>query len=173
MEYLNYYNSIVKEFQKQNGFTKLESLNSKIIWPNSSGVYTIWKKEVSGTNTLIYIGMTGKYSRNKQGKVNFNNASFKSRVKRWTPYRFCENDKDREMKFYFRYTPKETITSKQAVIKFDTDAYQNSIPYSSLEIHCFHINEEHQIYTPTLFETLLLTKYLKTYGSLPPANNSL
>jgi hypothetical protein len=77
------------------------------------------------------------------------------------------------MKHHFRFGPIESKTSLQAQIRYDFEAYQTSIAYNKLEIHCFSVDENNNIYTPVLLESLLLTKYLKTTGQLPPANNSL
>ena len=43
-----------------------------------------------------------------------------------------------------------------------------------LKIHCFHVSDNHrEYYTPELLEKEILTKYLKSSGNLPPANNEL
>ena len=172
MNFKKYYEEIKTEFVSNNQFSLIKANSHQIEWPNSSGVYVIWKKLSNGMDKLIYIGMTGKFS-NKKGAIHFNGESFRSRFRRWTPYRFCEHEKDGEMKFHFRYGPKESNTNKQGKIKYDSDAYNYSVSYMNLEIHCFHINAEHSNYTPILLESLLLTKYLKTTGELPLANNSL
>ena len=53
-------------------------------------------------------------------------------------------------------------------------AYEKEIPYSELKIHCFHVSDNHrEYYTPELLEKKILTKYLKSSGKLPPANNEL
>ena len=173
MEFIDFYDGLIKEFEASSGFTILSEKGGGFNWPASSGVYVIWEKEDLKENNLIYIGMTGKFLKNSNGELKYNNASFKSRISRWTPYRFCENEKDNLMKFHFRFGPKETKTSLQGQIKYDFDAYQVSIHYKKIEIHCFHINSNNFEYTPVLLESLLLTKYLKITGNLPPANNSL
>lgn len=173
MEFIEFYISLKKNFEETSNFSCLIGKNQSFIWPDSSGVYVIWKIINQDKKELIYIGMTGKFQKNSKGLLIFNNASFKSRISRWTPYRFCETEKDKEMKFHFRFGPKESKTSLQGQIKYDVDAYQVSIPYTKIEIDCFHINSNHPKYTPVLFESLLLTNYLKTTGELPPANNSL
>ena len=174
MEFNDFYKNLINEFKTTSNFTLLnQSKDGLFHWPNSSGVYVIWEKLDNKKNNLIYIGMTGKFSKNESGEIKFNNASFKSRINRWTPYRFCESKMDDEMKYNFRFGPKEANTTLQNKIKYDIDAYQVAIPYSKIEIHCFHINESHPDYSPVLFESILLTKYLKAFGNLPPANNSL
>lgn len=172
MNFKKYYEEIKNEFVINRQFSIIKGTANPIVWPNSSGVYVIWEKLANGMDKLIYIGMTGKFS-NKNGVVHFNEASFKTRGKRWTPYRFCEEEYDLEMKFHFRYGPKESNTTKQGQIKYFSDAYNYSVSYINLEIHCFHINAEHSIYSPILLESLLLTKYLKATGTLPIANNAL
>jgi hypothetical protein len=173
LDFKDYYITIRKDFENQKLFTLIHGLkDTPIKWPKSSGVYAIWEKVTNDTFDLIYVGMTGKFS-NKNGKLRFNNASFNSRVQRWTPYRFCEDQRDEDTRFHFRYGPKESNTDKQKRIKFNSEAYQKSVPYFNIEIHCFHINSDHPDHSPLLLESLLLTRYLKTTGSLPPANNSL
>jgi hypothetical protein len=173
MEFNEYYNNLKSKFEETSNFSCLIGKNECFNWPDSSGVYVVWETLNQKDKKIIYIGMTGKFQKNSEGKIIFNNASFKSRTKRWTPYLFCENTNDNDMKHYFRYGPKESKTSIQGQIRYNEDAYKFSIPYSEIEIHCFHMNSEHPEYTPLLFESLLLTKFLKIYGVLPPANNSL
>ena len=173
MTFIEFYNLRKKEFEDSQLFTMILGEQRKIQWPTSSGVYAIWRKTQSNNKTLIYIGMTGKYSRNSTGKIDFNRQSFKERTQRWTPYRFCEGKKDIEMKYFFRYNPKYSKTSIQAKNKYNFDAYRDSIAYQELEIHCFHINSDHDLYSPILMESELLTSYLKSYNDLPPANRSL
>jgi hypothetical protein len=173
LEFIEYYNKLKFEFELNSNFTVLIKNTGTFDWPDSSGVYVIWEILNENEKKIIYIGMTGKFQKKSNGELVFNKASFNSRVNRWTPYRFCENEKDGNMKHHFRFGPKESKTSLQAQIKYDSDAYQTSIPYDKLEIHCFSIDENNPIYSPVLLESILLTKYLKTTGKLPPANNSL
>lgn len=93
MDFGNYYNMLINEFVNTSDFTILNEEEGFFNWPNSSGVYVIWEKKEFQEKELIYIGMTGKFLKNINGILNFNNAKFKSRVNRWTPYRFCENIK--------------------------------------------------------------------------------
>lgn len=174
------YNKLKSEFENEGNFTCINKLNKKPIdWPQASGVYVIWHNFSDNGLQLVYVGMTGKYTRNEKREVIFNNSLFQSRSQRWTPYRFCENELDKDMKYHFRFGPKESNTKLQAQIKFNSDAYSTSISYEELEIHCFHINENHSNYSPVLLESLILTMYLKSNKShdksklLPPANNSL
>lgn len=173
MVFYNFYNDLKSEFEKNSEFSCIRADKNQFHWPDSSGVYVIWENTSDIKKKLIYIGMTGKFQKNISGQLTFNNSSFKSRLGRWTPYRFCESDKDGIMKHHFRYNPKESKTSLQGQIKYMQDAYEFSIPYGNLEIHCFHVNSNHKDYTPVFIESLLLTKYLKITGDLPPANNSL
>lgn len=174
MTFIEHYDLKKNEFKECQMFTLISPDNEAVQWPLSSGVYVIWEKVPNEMNKLIYIGMTGKFSRNSNnGTVIFNEAIFQSRATRWTPYRFCEHERDNRMIYHFRYGPKERNTARQGQIKYDINAYKKSIPYKSLEIHCFHINSDHNSYSPILLESELLTKYLKTEESLPPANNSL
>lgn len=173
MGFNEFYNALKSKFEDTSNFSCLIGKNECFNWPHSSGVYVVWEILNENEKQLIYIGMTGKFQKNSEGKLVFNNASFKSRAKRWTPYRFCETERDNEMKFHFRFAPKESKTSLQGQIKHEKDAYKFAIPYTKIEIHCFKINENHSEYSPILLESLLLTKYLKANGELPTANNSL
>lgn len=173
MEFYELYNNLKSEFENTSNFSCLNGNNESFKWPASSGVYVVWKTTNKNDKQLIYIGMTGKFIKKSDGSITFKNKSFDSRKNRYTPYRFCESKKDHNKRYHFKYEPKESNTNKQAKIKYSEDAYKFSIPYTEIEIHCFHINSEHPEYTPVLLESLLLTKYLKTYGRLPPANKSL
>ena len=118
--------------------------------------------------------MTGKYKRVNEDEVVFNSGTFEKRNLRWTPYRFCESVKDGEHQFSFRFGPLESNLDKQSKIKYEENAYRKTIPYSELKIHCFHVSDNHrEYYTPELLEKEILTKYLKSSGNLPPANNEL
>jgi len=173
IQFIEYYNKLKSEFDSNSNFIILTQNEGTFHWPDSSGVYVIWENLNEIEKKLIYIGMTGKFQKKSNGELVFNKSSFKSRANRWTPYRFCEHEKDGSMLHHFRFGPKESKTSLQAQIKYDSDAYQISIPYDKLEIHCFSIDENDSKYSPVLLESLLLTKYLKTTGQLPLANNSL
>ncbi|MHA8100720.1 hypothetical protein PQG46_02675 [Aquirufa nivalisilvae] len=174
MNFTEFYNDLRVSFQKENSFFELNGSNQKISWPKGSGVYVVWKYNTNDAKNLLYVGMTGKFSRNKNGKIDFNKAQLKSRVNRWTPYRFAENEKDSKYKYFFRYGPKLSSTNDQKNIMFDNDAYKNNVPYSDIIVHCFIISESHEEFSPTLLESLILNKYLKLFNNdLPPANNSL
>ena len=139
-----------------------------------SGVYVIWVNDDFLLDNLIYVGMTGKYKRVNEDEVVFNSGSFEKRNSRWTPYRFCESVKDGDNRFEFRYGPEESTVKKQSKRKYEVKAYKVSVSYSELKIHCFHVSDNHrEYYTPELLEKEILTKYLKSSGNLPPANNEL
>ena len=117
------------------------------------------------------MGLTGKYERGECGKAQLNDGRFKKRSGRWTPYRFCESEKDHEdFRFSFRYGPK--YGSEQARHKHDSDAYRNTIPYNQLLIVTLDLTGNTE-YSPALLESLILTRYLAETGDLPPANNEL
>lgn len=172
-QFIKYYKSLVNDFDSKNNFSEIHCKNEKIVWPDKSGVYLIWKINSNSFNNLNYVGMTGKFNRSTDNKIEFNLGSFKKRSGRCSPYRFCESEKDEENQFTFRFGPKEKNVSKQSKIRFQKYAYKNTIPYSELLIHCFHISENHNDYTPELLEKEILTKYFKSSGNLPPANNEL
>ena len=173
-QFIKDYKSLVEEFKSKFDFTEIDCKKEKIKWPQKSGVYVIWKNDDSSLDNLIYVGMTGKYKRVNEDDVVFNSGSFEKRNSRWTPYRFCESVKDGERRFSFRFGPLESNVDKQSKIKYEENAYMKTIPYSELKIHCFHVSDNHrEYYTPELLEKEILTKYLKSSGNLPPANNEL
>jgi len=173
-QFIKEYKSLVEGFQSKLTFTEIDCKNEKIKWPQKSGVYVIWKNDDSSLDNLIYVGMTGKYKRVNEDEVVFNSGTFEKRNLRWTPYRFCESVKDGEHQFSFRFGPLESNVVKQSKIKYQDNAYRKTIPYSELKIHCFHVSDNHrEYYTPELLEKEILTKYLKSSGNLPPANNEL
>mgnify|MGYP000871816521 CR=1 FL=1 len=133
----------------------------------------IWENDSSSLDNLIYVGITGKFKRGKE-KAIFNSVTFDKRDNRYTPYRFCESVKDGNKRFEFRYGPKAKNGVEQSKIKYQHNAYEVGICYSKLKIHCFHISDNYsEDYTPELLEKEILTKYLKSKGNLPPANNEL
>jgi len=173
-QFIKDYKSLVEEFKSKFYFTEIDCKKEKIKWSQKSGVYVIWKNDDSSLDNLIYVGMTGKYKRVNKDEVVFNSGSFEKRNSRWTPYRFCESVKDGDNRFEFRYGPEESTVKKQSKRKYEVKAYKVSVSYSELKIHCFHVSDNHrEYYTPELLEKVILTKYLKSSGNLPPANNQL
>ena len=173
-QFIKDYKSLVEEFKSKFYFTEIDCKKEKIKWPQKSGVYVIWKNDDSSLDNLIYVGMTGKYKRVNEDEVVFNSGSFDKRNLRWTPYRFCESVKDGKNQFSFRFGPKESTLAKQSKIKYQDNAYNKTITYSEIKVHCFHVSDNHrEYYTPELLEKEILTKYLKSSGNLPPANNEL
>lgn len=172
-DFRKFYEALVDEFKTHRLFKEIIGDNkTSFNWPAGSGVYVIWNNTGIEKN-VIYVGMTGKFSRNSEGKVVFKGKQFKDRMLRWTPYRFCESKKDGEFQFSFRYGPKFSEVTRQGSSKYEADAYKTNIPYKELIIHCFIINEKNEFYTPASLESIILTKYLKCYKDLPPANNEL
>jgi hypothetical protein len=172
-QFIKDYNSLVKKFKLKYNFSEIDCEEKKIKWPKKSGVYVIWKNHGNSFDDLIYVGMTGKFNRISENDIVFNSGSFDKRYARYTPYRFCESVKDDKNRFSFRYGPLEKNGAEQSKIKYLDNAYKTTILYSELKIHCFLISENHRDYTPELLEKEILTKYLKSSGNLPPANNEL
>jgi len=170
--FMNFYSKLIKEFEIDNNFEEIRCKTEKIKWPNASGVYLVWKSAFGSIDDLLYIGMTGKFKRNKKNEIVFNSGTFDKRKSRWTPYRFCEDERDGENYFSFKYGPKYKL-KEQGRRKYEPDAYRETIEYSKLTIHCFLISANHNDYTPELLEKEMLTKYLKYTGTLPLANNEL
>jgi len=167
------YQTLKEEFTQKNQFQTITAPNSRIKWPSGSGVYVIWEIGSESKPSLIYVGMCGKFYRNNEGVVSLNGSTFPDRTQRWTPYRFSESTRDRNLRHHFRYGPKLSNVNEQAKIKYDEDAYAVSIPYSRIYIDFFAVPEDDDTYTSTFIESLLLNRYLKQFNTLPPANNSL
>lgn len=75
---------------------------------------------------------------------------------------------------YNFYWPRLTSVNQQAKIKYDEDAYSESIPLSQLVIHCFLLDSLESGYSPALLETEILTRYVQSNnGDLPQAKSKL
>ena len=128
-------------------------------WPRDPGVYVI-REICSKKNQVIYIGMTGKIS--KEGTLSGKQTLF-NRKSRWNPYRFDKKNNE------FQYGPSyEKNESKNSAPK---QGYEKSINIDQIEIDCF-IFERNEKLAPTFLESLLLQCYVLQYEKLPPANNS-
>ena len=172
MPFLHFYDDLVTQFSADHLFHEYHPIDAEIEWPNRAcGVYAIWRKESSGKKDLIYVGSQGSFERNANHEVVFKCAFFQDLVQRYTPFRFCQNvDMDDEYLYHFRYRPAQNFVPQS---KYNNDAYMMSISYDDLVIHFFIINADHECYSPELLKTEMLTHYLKTYQTLPPANNIL
>ena len=172
-DFKRYFDSIVNEFRRHDLHKEITCAREKIKWSKESGVYVVTKTSIQSFGDIVYIGMTGKFSRDDQGRIVFNSGSFDKRKGRWTPYRFCESPRDGENQFTFRWGPIEKSVSKQREIMYEKRAYREALSYLDIRIHCFVISHDHDTYTPELLEKEILTRYLKASGDLPPANNEL
>ena len=176
MNTLEHYQGTETKFREQFHSIRLKD-NESISWPHGYGVYVIWKKDKNSIENLIYVGLTGRFKRNSNNEIVINSGLFSKRKDRWTPYRFCEHDNDGELKFSFRFNPLESKTSLQQKIKFEKNAYSETIFYhEGIIIDFFIFKEEldaNHGYTTALLEAELLSKYLIETSKLPPANNSL
>lgn len=171
-DFNTFFEDLRKEFDEAKAYKEIRYPEGKFKWSEGHGVYTLWKQEIK-TDNLIYVGLTGKYTRDTRGKIKLNNGSFKKRDNRYTPYRFCESRKDLEdYKHTFRYGPKHSKGGEQAKAKYDMDAYSTTISYNEMIIATFELTNKKD-YTPALLEALILTRYLSEKGDLPPANNEL
>lgn len=165
----SFFKDLLADFGERN-LSYIQCCKESINWPKKAyGVYTIWQEEICYDN-LIYVGLTGKYSRDKNGLVNLNGGTFASRKTRWTPYKFCEKIEDGEFQYYFRYGP--TYGSHQRDNQHKIDAYSSSISYEDLRLLLFNLADM-SAYSSSLLESLILTRYYQEDGKLPPANNEL
>lgn len=173
MEEFNvFFKNLMNEFRIENKLNEIRSPTGKIEWGPGFGVYTVFKQTIDYSN-LLYVGLTGKYKRTEDGLLRPVGGSFNKRNYRWTPYRFSESSKDTEdYRFSFRFGPKANKTSDQAKIKYQPDAYKDSVPYQELIICSFDLSNS-QIYSPSFLEALILNKYWTVDGRLPQANNQI
>lgn len=170
MKFIEYYNRMVEKFRGRKQFTEISADKKRIVWPNGTGVYCIWGKMDNLERKLIYVGLAGTFKSYDSDKAEIT-GNFTERRSRYTPYKFCDRDNPR-YKFHFRYGCNYSGEDRSKMQNSD-DAYQVSIPYDNLIIHCFHIGSEHKTLTPRLLEVKLLTKFLKENQGLPPANQEL
>ena len=171
MPFEPYYNNLVNQFNDLGCFHEYHPDHGPIVWPRKRrGVYAVWKKSSSEKKELIYVGQVGYF---KNGIPGIHGQWLHQRNTRWTPYRFCENiQNDNQYLYYFRYKPTYKA-NQQSDARFNNDAYEFSIPYSEIFIQCFIIDANHMTYSPIFLESEILTKYLKTYNTLPLANIKL
>ena len=168
----DYFKQLDNSFDEAGDRSEINSPKGKIVWPDGFGVYTVWRSEVS-VKGLIYVGLTGRYSRDENGDMAQPRNSFQNKATRWTPYRFCESPQDTsDHKFSFRFGPKYSKTADQNRHKYERDAYSQTIPYKELIVLTFDLTNNKE-YSPALLESEILTRYLFETGTLPPANNSL
>jgi len=173
MNFNTFYSQLIHEFQTHGSLSILQGGPRAFAWPYGYGVYIIWEAAEGKEDRLLYVGKCGTYKRQPDGLVGLNGSTFKARTLRWTPYRFCESVQDGEFKLHFRFGPKLSNVNEQAKIKYDADAYRETIPYSSLRVDCFVINPADPQTSPALLESQILTTYLQEFNTLPIANNEL
>jgi hypothetical protein len=169
----DFFGGLREEFESYEAIGVIRGPRYHIPWPDGYGVYTLWQNNIAAEG-LIYVGLTGKYRRGDDGKVNLNAGSFKKRTSRYTPYRFCESAKKdpEDLRFSFRYGPKYSNVAEQGRCKHDLDAYRHTIPYREMIVVTFDLSK-YQKYSPALLESLILTEYFNDKQDLPPANNEL
>jgi hypothetical protein len=173
MPFEPYYANLVNQFTALGCFYEYHPGHGPIDWPRRKrGVYVVWKKLGSDKKELIYVGKVG-FFRNGNQEIVYGGGYFHPRADRWTPYRFCEdNQNDIEFLYFFRYRPTYPVNQQNAA-RFNNDAYEFSIPYPEILIQCFIIEANHATYSPILLESEILTKYLKSFNTLPFANKEL
>jgi hypothetical protein len=173
MNFNTFYTRLIHEFQSNGSVSVLQGGPRAFAWPDGYGVYVIWETAEGKDDRLLYVGKCGTYKRQPDGRVGLNGSTFKARTLRWTPYRFCESVQDREFRFQFRFGPKLSNVNGQAKIKYDSDAYRETIPYASLRVDCLVIDPADPLTSPALLESRILTAYLSEHKTLPPGNNEL
>ncbi len=166
---------LTEEFARQNSLKEIKYPSGKVNWGDGYGVYTVWDTEISVEN-LVYVGLTGKYKRNKEGKVVIGSGRFKHRPIRWTPYRLFQSNEDpKDTKFSFCYKQKyssKTLAQKKKDKTLSANDYECQLKYDRLQILTFDLGNSKK-YTPSLLESLILSNYYFSTGNMPPANNEV
>jgi hypothetical protein len=170
-----FYNGVVDAFKGVKGVKGVEGVEGfKRIngddawtagnWPETPGVYAVWRTSENKVAELLYVGMTGKV----KNDGTMQGGCLRDRLGRWDPYCFQQ---DGPYEKYFEYGPN---ASGDAVLNLKYPVrYKYHIPAKEIRVDCFLIEKgvERRM-APALFEALLLQHHLAIRGCLPPANNA-
>jgi hypothetical protein len=160
----NFYNELEVVMTADHRFVSLVGVNAwnSVIWPNSPGVYAVWKIQGNSKKELLYVGLCGKHYSN--GEIN--GGILPARLTRWHPYCFQTAG---PFINHFEYEPLANVN--QLLRLPYADRYAQHIPASEIIVDCFKlVGLTHRI-APVLLESLILQNHLSLNGSLPPANN--
>jgi len=143
-----------------NQFLKLESEKCQdLCWPSAPGVYVVWS-QIGDEDEVIYIGMTGKFS--KEGLMSATQG-LKHRINRWTPYTFS-SDRD-QFSFDPLYEKGESRNKPPAL------GYEVNFDIRDIRVECFAFDRDSKV-APSFLEALFLQSFLFEFGRLPAGNNS-
>jgi hypothetical protein len=130
--------------------------------PALPGVYLI---RDTTSDRLLYIGCTGKISRNRNNIAARNKGTLRGRMGRWTPYSFKFNPN--HFSYCVNYAPGTTARGPNQVI-----SYNHKIAVANISIEAFAFDAAMPL-SPSVLEHLLLQGFLNQFGSLPVCNNEL
>jgi hypothetical protein len=136
-------------------------------WPAGSGVYVVWKLDPAG-DTVLYIGKTGEFKRDKNGDLRFGGGTLAQRYLRWHPYSFTTAGPHAN---HFEYGPKASVNALKKLP--EEGRYKCHIPYAVIAVDCYVTDGIERDVSPSFLEVLLMQMYVAQHGTLPPANNAL
>jgi hypothetical protein len=159
-----FYKGVVDAFTAVNKFKRIDGEDAWNAeqWPETSGVYAVWRTSENKVAELLYVGMTGKS--NRDGTMN--GGHFSARLHRWIPYCFQSDGIYTE---HFEYGPNPDVSDVRELPY--ADRYQHHVPAKEIRVDCFSLNGMERRMAPALLEALLLQHHLAIYECLPPANN--
>jgi hypothetical protein len=160
----NFYNQLQVTLTADHRFVSLIGLDAwnPLNWPNSPGVYAVWKTQGNKKLKLLYVGMCG---------MHFNNGGLgggilRARLTRWHPYCFQTAG---PFVNHFEYEPLAGVNQLLALPP--AGRYGQHIPASEIIVDCFTLAGLTHRVAPVLLESLILQNCLSINGNLPPANN--
>jgi hypothetical protein len=133
-------------------------------WPAGRGVYVV--RQISKGDSILYVGMTGRFKRNGDGSVTMRGGTLAGRETRWHPYSFTRAG------FYknqFEYGPNYSVNV--LLTKAEESRYRYHVPFADIAVDCFVTDGIEGEVSPAFLETLILQMYMREFKTLPPANN--
>lgn len=157
--------SVTGLFSRKNRFFRYQPGGTQA-WPAGRGVYVI--RQISTGDSIVYIGMTGRFKRNNDNSVTMQGGVLAKRELRWHPYSFTTKGTYKE---HFEFGPNYSVNILQS--KPEESRYRCRIPFSDIIIECYLTDGIEEEVSPAFLETLLLQIYMRMFRTLPPANNQL
>jgi hypothetical protein len=155
--------SLSELFSQRNRFFR-HKLGGTQAWPAGRGVYVI--RQISTGDSIVYIGMAGRFKRNDDQSVTMQGGVLASRVFRWHPYSFTTTGPYED---HFEYGPNYSVNFLRA--NPESSRYRHQIPFSDIVVDCFVTDGIEEEVSPAFLESLILQMYIRVFRTLPPANN--
>lgn len=150
-------------FSQKNRFFRYKPGGNQA-WPAGRGVYVV--RQISTGDSILYIGMTGRFKRNGDESVTMRGGVLADREARWHPYSFT---KEGPYQNYFEYGPNYSVNV--LLTKAAEGRYRHHVPFVDIVVDCFVTDGVEREVSPAFLETLILQMYMREFGTLPPANN--